>query len=276
MKFHFITFVLAAFALASCSTTKNAVSTEPTDSMIDQNAPFVKIPTETFWKLESLEGKDYSSFKRDGNEVGFTMFADNKRITGYAGCNNFFGTYKVEPGNRIHFSEIGATKMMCPDSDFNENDFLKILGLADNYTIRGNRLELKVGGGEPLAVFTSSAIPLNPIVEKHWKLKSLNGKKVKKEKNQEKDIFFTLNTKDNNVSGFAGCNTISGNYKLEDDNKIYFSQMISTMMACPDLEFNEWEYLKVFENAVTYRIRGHKLELFGNNKAPLAVFEEVD
>ncbi|QAA82042.1 META domain-containing protein [Aequorivita sp. H23M31] len=276
MKIHFIAFVLVAFALGSCTSTKNTVSTEPTGPMIDQNTPFVKIPTETFWKLETLEGKDVSSFKRDGQEVGFTMFADNKRISGYAGCNSFFGTYKMEPGNRISFSEIGATKMMCPDEDFNENDFLEVFGLADNYTLRGNRLELNVGRRAPLAVFVSTAIPLNPVVKKHWKLKTLDGKKVKMEKNQKDDIFFTLNPQDNTVTGFAGCNTFGGNYELKEDNKIYFSKIISTLMACPDLQFNEWEYLKVFENANTYRIRGKKLEILGSDNTPLAVFEEVD
>lgn len=275
MKLHLIAFVLAAFILNSCGTTKDTDSTQKAPAMDNADIVFTKIPTETFWKLETLEGKDFSSFKNNGNEVGFTLFADNHRISGYAGCNNFFATYKMEPGNRINFSEIGATKMLCSDTEFNENDFLKIFQLADNYTITGNRLELNVGKRAPLAVFTKSGTSAEPIVEKYWKLKTLEGKKVKMDKNQAREIYFTLNTSENRVTGFAGCNTIMGTYTLEEGNRIHFSQMATTMMACPDIDFNESEFLKVFELADNYRITGDQLELNVGRRAPLAVFEAV-
>ncbi len=277
MKLQFVIFASAAvFLLGSCDSTKTAVADQPTTSSgsrIDQNTSFTKIPTETFWRLETLDGVDFSTFTKDGNEIGFTMFADNSRLSGYAGCNNFYGTYSLEPGNRIKFSEIGSTRMMCPDGDFSENEFLKVFALAENFSLRGNRLELKTGSGAPLAVFTGPAIPLKPIVEKYWKLKTLNGKKVKREKDREQEIHFTLNPRDNTVTGFAGCNTISGSFKLEGDNEVFFSQMIATMKACPDMDFNEWEFIKVFELADTYQIKGKKLELFGKANVPLAVFE---
>ena len=278
MKLHLITFVFAAFILNSCGPTKSTDSignTDSMDSMENTNAVITKIPTETFWKLESLEGKNFSDFKNNGKEVGFTMFADNKRISGYAGCNSFFGAYKIEAGNRIRFSEIGATKMFCPEDEFSENEFLKVFGLADNYTIRGNRLELNVGRRAPLAVFTMAGATLEPIVEKYWKLKTLEGKDVKMGANQEREVYFTLKANDNRVTGFAGCNTISGTYKLEKGNRIRFSQMAATMMACPDVDFNESEFLKIFSIADNYRITGDKLELNVGRRAPLAVFEAV-
>jgi|SRR5690554_1232229 len=275
MKLHLITFVFAAFVLNSCGPTKSIDSIENTDSMENTNSVFTKIPTETFWKLESLEGKDFSDFKNDGNEVGFTMFADNNRISGYAGCNNFFATYKMEAGNRIHFSEIGATKMFCADAKFSESDFLKVFQFADNYTITGNRLELNVGRRAPLAVFIKSGTTPEPIVEKYWKLKTLEGKDVKMSENQEREVFFTLKAHDNRVTGFAGCNTMMGSYTLEKGNRIRFSQMATTMMACPDVDFNESEFLKIFKIADNYRISGDTLELYVGRRAPLAVFEAV-
>ena len=67
MKLHLITFVFAAFILNSCGPTKSTDSIEDTnsiDSMEGTNSVFTKIPTETFWKLETLEGKDFSDFKK--------------------------------------------------------------------------------------------------------------------------------------------------------------------------------------------------------------------
>lgn len=272
MKLPLITFVLTAFILTSCGTTKNP---DTMDSMDNTNTTFTKIPTETFWKLETLEGKDFSAFQNNGNDVGFTMFADNNRISGYAGCNNFFATYSLEAGNRIRFSEVGATKMMCQDADFNENDFLKIFGMADNYTLNGNKLQLNVGKRAPLAVFTMVGSSSEPIVEKYWKLKTLEGKDVKMSENQEREVYFILKSQDNRVAGFAGCNTLSGSYKLEKGNRIRFSQMASTLMACPDVDFNEAEFLKVFELADNYTINGDILSLNVGRRAPLAVFEAV-
>ena len=138
MKLQLITFVLSAFVLSSCGSKKNA------NTMETSNPAFSQIPTETFWQLETLEGKDLSDFKNNGREIGFTLHKEDNRISGFSGCNSFFGTYKFESGNRIRFSSLGATKMACPDIAFNENEFLNIFELADNYTLNGNTLSINV------------------------------------------------------------------------------------------------------------------------------------
>ena len=165
--------------------------------------------------------------------------------------------------------------MACPEGAINENDFLEIFNLADNYTINGDRLELNVGKRAPLAVFKKAKTSAEPIVEKYWKLKKLDGKDIKMVKNQEKEIYFMLKTDDNRVTGFAGCNTILGSYKLEEGNRIRFSNMGSTMMACPDVDFNEADFLKIFQIADNYTIDGDTLTLNVGRRAPLAVFEAV-
>jgi heat shock protein HslJ len=37
-----------------------------------------------------------------------------KLATGFAGCNNFFGSYELD-GASLTFGPIGATRMACPD-----------------------------------------------------------------------------------------------------------------------------------------------------------------
>ena len=75
-------------------------------------------------------------------------------INGFAGCNQFNGTFKLEDGNRIHFNEnMAVTMKICPDVNIKESDFLEVFTLADNYTINGNTLNLNVGRRAPLAVF---------------------------------------------------------------------------------------------------------------------------
>lgn len=104
---------------------------------------------ENRWKLIQMNnvGKDYekASIKFDTTE---------NRVSGNAGCNSFFGSYKVD-GEYISFTQMGATKMLCDEeSNETENEFFKILSgkklrydLADQ-TLNlydGNRLVMMFG-----------------------------------------------------------------------------------------------------------------------------------
>ncbi len=113
------------------------------------------------------------------------------------------------------------------------------------------------------------------IVGKYWKLIELEGQEVEMVENQEREIFFTLNADDNTVGGFAGCNAISGEFTLEEGNRIRFSNMAITMMMCPDVDVNESEFMEVFELTDNYTINNDVLSLNVGRRAPLAVFEAV-
>ena len=54
----------------------------------------------------------------------------------------------------------------------------------------------------------------------------------------ENQPFVELNVAEKTLHGQAGCNLINGGYQTEEGNptSISFPQLISTMMACPDLE----------------------------------------
>lgn len=113
------------------------------------------------------------------------------------------------------------------------------------------------------------------ITGKYWKLIKLEGQDVEMVENQEREIFFTLKADDNTVGGFAGCNSITGEYELEDGNRIHFKNMGLTMMMCPDVDVNESEFMEVFELADNYTIHNDTLELNVARRAPLAVFVAV-
>ena len=113
------------------------------------------------------------------------------------------------------------------------------------------------------------------ITNKNWKLITLEGRSIVLVENQEQEIFFTLDPEENRISAFSGCNTLTGNYKLEKGNRIRFSNMASTLKACPDVDINESEFAEVFELADNYTINGNQLSLNVGKRAPLAVFEKV-
>ena len=120
-----------------------------------------------------------------------------------------------------------------------------------------------------------SAVTSNVITEKYWKLKTLEGKDVTMAENQTREIFFTLKIKDNKVKGFAGCNNFGGDFTLEKDKSIHFENILSTLMACPNVDVNESQFFKIFELADNYTINDDILTLNIGERAPLAVFEAV-
>ena len=116
----------------------------------------------------------------------------------------------------------------------------------------------------------------NQIVGKQWKLIKLEGQDIKRVENQGMDIFFTLEKDENRINGFSGCNNVTGIYKLEEGNRIRFSKMASTLKACPDVDINESDFMKVFELADNYTLNGNTLSLNVGKRAPLAVFEALE
>lgn len=184
------------------------------------------------------------------------------------------GSYEVSGGLQVSFSSIATTRRACPETDdWNEMEFNQMLEEANNYTINGDKLMLNVGKRASLAVFVKTEE--KGIANKYWKLIKLDGKTVQMAATQEREQYFILRH-NNAVTGFAGCNLFSGSYTLEKSKlRIKFSDMLSTLRACPGVEVDESEFLQVFELADNYALNGDTLMLNVGRRAPLAVFEAV-
>jgi heat shock protein HslJ len=115
---------------------------------------------------------------------------------------------------------------------------------------------------------------LNTITEKYWKLVELNGQKVVRKEDQTREPHFILKDSGNQINGNGGCNSFHGTYELLTGNRIRFSKMASTMMACEDMAVED-QFLKVLETADNYNILGDTLQLNKAKMAPLARFEAI-
>lgn len=107
--------------------------------------------TDKYWKLIELNGKKIT-VKQQAKEAHVVLKTEENQITGNGGCNSFFGTYQLLPGDRIQISPLGSTKMACLNDNV-EDEFLKILAIADNYTIKNDTLSLNKARMAPLAKF---------------------------------------------------------------------------------------------------------------------------
>ena len=111
-------------------------------------------------------------------------------------------------------------------------------------------------------------------VGKHWKLVELRGVKVEYVNGQSREMYMTLKEGDNILIGHGGCNTFSGKYSLKGPVSISFHEIISTEMACPNMN-NEAAFLQVLQTADNYALNGDTLFLHKAKMAPLARFEAV-
>ena len=71
------------------------------------------------------------------------VFADGQ-MTGYTGCNQYFGAYETAEDGSLTLSGIGATKRACMDDGTGqrESEFLKALADVASYTIQRDVLTL--------------------------------------------------------------------------------------------------------------------------------------
>jgi copper homeostasis protein (lipoprotein) len=103
------------------------------------------------WQLTELMGQQIADTQKP---VYFTIDAD-MQVTGFAGCNRFFGKVALEQGQRLAFDKMASTMMACPALQ-QEGKLLKALEMADNYSLHQGSLSLNKARMAPLARFTAN------------------------------------------------------------------------------------------------------------------------
>lgn len=106
----------------------------------------VESPLEnTYWKLVELKGTRVETHA-DQQEVHILLRAEEKRVTGFAGCNQVMGGYETK-GNSLAFGVMGSTMMACPYLD-DETAFLGVLEGVTQFMILGESLVLSGDTGD--------------------------------------------------------------------------------------------------------------------------------
>ena len=130
-------FCLVTFTIVACNSAKENLSL-----------------TGVNWVAESLNGKDIKLKEKD-RKVTMRLESENTKVVGEAGCNRFFGTYQLE-GEKLTFSQMGATRMACPDMDI-ELTFFKVLDETTSFVIKNDKLSLK-NDGDVIAIFKAEKV----------------------------------------------------------------------------------------------------------------------
>jgi len=121
-------------------------------------------------------------------------------------------------------------------------------------------------------VITQDANSESSLVDKKWKLTKLMGKPLSELDSSAQKVFILFSTEENSLSGNSGCNSFGGTYTLKEGNRFETSQLISTMMACQNMDIED-QFMGVLQKADTYILQGNKLQITKARMAPLAEFE---
>lgn len=101
--------------------------------------------TGTHWRIAEV---NQHALPADGPKQtpNITFDPVAKRVTGFAGCNRFFGSYR-QTGAQLKIENIGATRMACAGNLMDEeNEILKALEQVDRFRIAGDEMELLADG----------------------------------------------------------------------------------------------------------------------------------
>jgi heat shock protein HslJ len=91
------------------------------------------------WQLTGIHNKQVMTSSM-GEGIFLTFEAFENQVSGFAGCNRFFGNYQVGENGTLTLNAIGSTKMMCRNMA-TETEFLNTIRMVNQYKITGQTLE---------------------------------------------------------------------------------------------------------------------------------------
>lgn len=107
----------------------------------------------TRWVLRTLAATPIST-PENSQEIYLQFNATNDQVTGFAGCNRYFGRFEQPTPTTLRLLGVGSTKMFCEARQQTETNYLNALQQTARYEIEGNTLRLyDSADNNPVAVF---------------------------------------------------------------------------------------------------------------------------
>lgn len=173
----------------------------------------------------------------------------------------------TETSGTFKWDDTGSSVQLNPGTDSPEGNLYKIM--ENRIAQLDSKGEMITGDLADKYILEKAGTEVG-LTDGYWRLTTLGGRDVEPEDpNREAHLIFT--EENNKVAGSNSCNRISGTYTLEEGDRMRFSQMISTQMACLPNEI-EGPFMKVLERTDSYNITGDTLSLYRARMAPLAKF----
>ena len=77
------------------------------------------------------------------DNLTINFHAETNKVSGFSGCNNFFGSFTLEEGV-LSLGPLGSTRKMCfSDANNIETETLKLLSKINGFSFKDHTLQLK-------------------------------------------------------------------------------------------------------------------------------------
>jgi copper homeostasis protein (lipoprotein) len=119
---------------------------------------------------------------------------------------------------------------------------------------------------------TPAAPPAALVAAARWRLVELSGKPVAKAADENRQPHLAFTREGHRVTGFAGCNRITGGFEFRPPNMLYFTGVAATRMMCPDMSVED-ALMKALRSTDTITLTADSLVLNRGKAEPLARFE---
>ena len=110
-----------------------------------------------------------------------------------------------------------------------------------------------------------------PLEGTRWTLTAL-GEAAVNAPSPQREAYLVFDPKNRRVSGSGGCNRLSGSYTRRAE-RLEFTQMAGTMMACTDGMETEAAFVGALERTTAWKIRGRRLTLLDASGKALATLD---
>jgi heat shock protein HslJ len=211
----------------------------------------------TTWALQQLAVE--TSLTDVPSDVAATLFLQDGRASGGAGCNTFSGDYTID-GDALVFGPIMSTMMICEgERASTEAAYLAAFPLVTSYALDGEALSLLDSSGTP--VLTYAAVATQPLAGS-WVVTSYNSNRNDMAPPLTGSILTAVFGPDGTIEGDASCNHFSGPYTIDGDG-IAIGPLVSTLITCGsgDLQDQETQYLALLTASDKWSLDGSVLEL---------------
>jgi heat shock protein HslJ len=257
-----LTLAVLALVAASCSSSAKSSASNPTTTPTTA-APANPL-TGTTWDLVTYRG-DKAMKHVAASGGAYLTFRTGGQLSGSTGCNSFTGTYSASATALT--IQLGAmTQVACPsDLTAQESAITKKLPKVTAYAIKAGVLTLT--DAKDVKLFTYKAATTS-LPGTSWKVTGVNNGNGAVSSTALTEKLTATFAKNDEFSGFGGCNHMSGPYKLTGTNGVTIGPLRSTLIACQgDVGELEAEYHTALSHVTNYEISGTTLTLRDKNNA---------
>ncbi len=253
-----LTISLAGTALAQSASPSSEPGTAATTPTLEGNE----------WQLAQID-QDGTLTAVPGDVVP-TMTLAGDEISGFGGCNSYFGSYETTDGS-LTFGPLASSRMACPEpAGTLEAAYLASFGLVAGYTLVDTTLILVDDTGAALLVYT---LPEAPIVQGAWIVVSYadaTGTQVGVGGESRLTAVFLP---DGTVAGSTGCNRFAGTYAATDGT-LQIGPLVSTLASCGDelLDAQAAAYLEALSSSTAAALVADGLQLSNAEGAVTVTF----